>query len=119
MKDIRQGHVYFMEVPEDEGLDRRVIVVARDDFCRGNAVLAVPVTSTRFQTQRLAVNAVPFDVGEAGFDRACCAKCENIFLVSVRDLRLDAGPVGRVSDEKMRDIIRAVGHVLDADCEPR
>jgi hypothetical protein len=32
---------------------------------------------------------------------------------------LDGGPIAALTDEVMRDVIKAIGHVLDSDCEPR
>jgi mRNA-degrading endonuclease toxin of MazEF toxin-antitoxin module len=59
---------------------------------------------------------VPFQAGQFGFSKDCVAQCENIFLLDKNDL--DPNPIGVLSDIAMRDVVKAIGHVVDADCEP-
>jgi hypothetical protein len=33
-------------------------------------------------------------------------------------LDLSAGPIGILDESALRDVIRAIGYVLEADCEP-
>ena len=30
----------------------------------------------------------------------------------------DDGPIGVLDEGKMRDVVKAIGHVMDSDCEP-
>jgi mRNA-degrading endonuclease toxin of MazEF toxin-antitoxin module len=62
-------------------------------------------------------HCVPFRAGQFGFTKDCVAQCENIFLVE--KLALDAGPIGVLSDVAMRDVVKAIGNVIDSDCEPK
>jgi hypothetical protein len=31
---------------------------------------------------------------------------------------LDTGPIAKLSDELLREVVKAIGHVFDSDCEP-
>jgi hypothetical protein len=44
------------------------------------------------------------------------AQRENIFLVAKDNFH--SGPTGVLHDLTMRDVIKAIGHVIDSDCEP-
>jgi len=46
------------------------------------------------------------------------AQCENIVSIEKTQLDLAAGPVGVLDVVTMRDLIRAIGHVIESDCEP-
>jgi mRNA-degrading endonuclease toxin of MazEF toxin-antitoxin module len=95
-----------------------VIVVSRADLNRGRYVLAVVCTSTRFSARRTLPNCVPFPAGDFGFTKDCVAQCENILSIDQGQLDLDAGPIGVLDEIALRNVIKAIGHVIDADCEP-
>jgi mRNA-degrading endonuclease toxin of MazEF toxin-antitoxin module len=46
----------------------------------------------------------------------CVAQCENIFLVDKDNL--DTNPIGVLSAMGLRDVVKAIGHVIDSNCEP-
>ena len=48
----------------------------------------------------------------------CVAQCENMLSIEKTQLDLASGPVGVLDDLALRDVIKAVGHVLNSDCEP-
>ena len=48
----------------------------------------------------------------------CVAQCENILSIDRLQLDLSAGPVGILDESALWDVIRAIGYVLKADCEP-
>ncbi len=93
-----------------------MIVVSREDLNRGDRVVAVLCTSQKFAIRSALAHCVPFRAGQFGFVKDCVAQCENIFLAS-KDA-LDANPIGVLSDIALRDIIKAIGHVIESDCEP-
>jgi hypothetical protein len=39
-------------------------------------------------------------------------------VVALNRVRLEATPIGKVDRETVRDVIKALGYVFDADCEP-
>jgi len=61
---------------------------------------------------------VPFRAGQFGFTVDCVAQCENIVSIEKTQLDLAAGSVGVLDEVTMRDLIRAIGHVIESDCEP-
>jgi mRNA-degrading endonuclease toxin of MazEF toxin-antitoxin module len=99
-----------------EATPHPVIVVSREDLNRGDRVVAVLCTSQKFALRSALPHCVPFQAGQFGFTKDCVAQCENIFLVAKDSL--DATPIGTLSDVALRDVIKAIGHVIDSDCEP-
>lgn len=93
-----------------------VIVVSRPELNRGDRVVAVLVTSQKFAQRSQLPHCVPFRSGQFGFTKDCVAQCENIFLVAKDSL--DPHPIGLLDDVSMRAVVKAIGHVIDSDCEP-
>jgi hypothetical protein len=46
------------------------------------------------------------------------AQCENVLSIEKTRLDLSAGPVGILDEPAMRDVARAIGYVMESDCEP-
>lgn len=95
-----------------------VIVVSREDLNRGHYVLVVVCTSARFATRSKLPNCVPFRAGVFGFTVDCVAQCENKLSIHKDQLDLAAGPIGVLDEAALRDVIKAIGSVIDSDCEP-
>ena|SRR5438874_11256348 len=95
-----------------------VVIVSREDLNRGRYALAVVCTSARFATRRNLPTCVPFQAGQFGFAADCVAQCENMLTIDKAQLDLAAGPLGKLDDVAMRDIVKAIGHVIESDCEP-
>jgi mRNA-degrading endonuclease toxin of MazEF toxin-antitoxin module len=113
---IRSGEVYVADFPE---VGRHpVIVVSQEELNRGRYVLAVFCTSARFAVRSTLPNCVPYATGRFGFTADCVAQCENILSIEKSQLDLSAGPIGILDASALRDVIRAIGYVLEADCEP-
>jgi mRNA-degrading endonuclease toxin of MazEF toxin-antitoxin module len=93
-----------------------VIVVSREELNRGDRVVEVLCTSQNLAVRSALPHCVPFRAGQFGFTKECVAQCENIFLVAKDSL--DAQPVGILDDVALRDVIKAIGNVIDSDCEP-
>jgi mRNA-degrading endonuclease toxin of MazEF toxin-antitoxin module len=93
-----------------------VVVVSREELNRGDRVVAVLCTSQKFAVRSVLPHCVPLRAGQFGLGKDCVAQCENIFLVAKDSL--DATPIGALSDVVFRDVIKAIGHVFDSDCEP-
>ena len=113
---IRPGEVYYAD---DPAAGRHpVIVLSREELNRGRYVLAVFCTSSRFAERSGYPNCVPFRSGRFGFTVDCVAQCENVLSVEKARLDLAGGPIGRLDDSASREIVKAIGWVMDADCEP-
>ena len=95
-----------------------MIVVSREELKRGNYVVVVFCTSARFAVRSKLPNYVPFSAGQFGFTADCVAQCENLLSIEVSQIDLSAGPIGILDESALRDVIRAIGYVLEADCEP-
>ncbi len=113
---INPGEIYLADFPQAGR--HPVIVVSREDLNRGTYALVVVCTSARFGLRRTLPNCVPFQSGNFGFTSDCVAQCENILSVEKTQLDLTSGPVGVLDDMALRDVIKAIGYVMDSDCEP-
>jgi mRNA-degrading endonuclease toxin of MazEF toxin-antitoxin module len=113
---IEPGKIYMADF--DQAGPHPVIIVSREDLNRGRYALVVVCTSARFNVRSALPNCVPFRAGQFGFTVDCVAQCENILSVETSQIDLTAGPIGVLDETAMRDVIKAIGHVLDSDCEP-
>jgi mRNA-degrading endonuclease toxin of MazEF toxin-antitoxin module len=112
---IEPGEIYLAEFPEAG--THPVIVVSREELNRGRYALVVVCTSARFAVRSLLPNSAPFRAGQFGFTADCVAQCENILSIDKAQLDLAAGPVARLDDLAMREVVKAIGYVLEADWE--
>ena len=113
---IKPGEIYLADFPQ---VGRHpVIVISREDLNRGNYALVVVCTSARFALRQTFPNCVPFQAGQFGFTTDCVAQCENMLSIEKAQLDLASGPVGVLDAIALRDVIKAVGYVLESDCEP-
>jgi len=108
------GEIYMADF--GEAAPHPIIVVSREELNRGDRVVAVLVTSQKFGVRSTLAHCVPFRAGQFGFGKDCVAQCENIFLVDKDSL--EANPIGVLDDATFRDVVKAIGHVIDSDCEP-
>lgn len=113
---ISPGEIYTADF--DVAGPHRVIVISREDLNRGRYILAVVCTSARFASRSTLPNCIPFRAGQFGFIVDCVAQCENIVSIEKTQLDLSAGPVGVLDELAMRDLIKAIGYVMESDCEP-
>lgn len=109
------GEIYWADFPNAGR--HPVIVVSAEQFNRGGYTTVVPVTSRHFERRRHLSNCVPFLKGEFTFSENCVAQAENILTLHMSDLDVDSGCVGKLDVDTLGRLIRAIGRVLDADCE--
>jgi mRNA-degrading endonuclease toxin of MazEF toxin-antitoxin module len=112
---INAGEIYDADLRAGR---RPVIVLSREDLNRGNYALVVLCTSAHFSRRRALPNCVPFSAGQFGLRMDCVAQCENLLTIHLSQLDLAAGPLGTLDDISMRSVIKAIGYVMDSDCEP-
>ena len=110
---MNQGEIYMADL--GEAAPHPVILVSREELNRGDRVVVVLCTSQKYAIRSVLPHCVPFQAGQFGFIKDCVAQCENIFLI-FKD-SLEANPIGMLSDIVMRDVIKAIAHVIDSDCE--
>lgn len=112
---MQPGEIYIADFPEAG--PHPVIVVSREDLNRGYYALVVVCTSSRFSVRSELPSCVPFRAGQFGFTVDCVAQCENILSLDKMQMELDSGPIGRLDEETLREVIKAIGYVLESDCE--
>ena len=113
---IQPGDIYLADFPQ---VGRHpVIVVSREALNRGSYALVVVCTSARFDLRRTLPNCVAFQSGHYGLTKDCVAQCENLLSIEQTQIDLVSGPIGVLDDRRMREVIRAIGYVIEADCEP-
>lgn len=113
---IQQGEIYWVTIPESG--DRPVIVISKDVLNRGYSVLVVPCTTSKFDVRSKLPNCVALNKGSFGLTADCVAQCENAFAIDVSLLKTPDIPIGKLNEGTMRLIIKAVGNVLNSDCQP-
>lgn len=111
----KAGEIYYLL---EGGHRHRCIVISREALNRGNNAIVIPVTSQKYDLWRKLPNCVAFGRGRFGFTEDCVAQAEGITVLEKAELDLEGGCLGRLDSEKMRDLIRAVGDMMGADCEP-
>ncbi len=113
---IAPGEVYMADF--EQAGPHPVIIVSREDLNRGRYALVVVCTSARFAIRRTLPSCVPFQAGQFGFTTDCVAQCDNMLSIETSQLDLGSGPIGVLDEVTMRSVIKAVGYVMDSDCEP-
>ena len=113
---MEPGEVYVADFPEAG--PHPVIVVSRESLNRGHYALVVVCTSSRFEIRKQLPNCVPFRAGQFGLKANCVAQCENILSIDKRQLDTSTGPIGMLDERALRDVIKALGYVIESDCEP-
>jgi mRNA-degrading endonuclease toxin of MazEF toxin-antitoxin module len=48
----------------------------------------------------------------------CVAQCEAIYALEKGEIDIASGMIGRLDGARSREVIRAIGEVIDSDCEP-
>ncbi len=120
---MRPGEIYKIHLSEEdqplsEEDQHRVVVVSREKLNRGEYVVVVSCTSRKFAARSGMRNCVPFRAGRFGFTKDSVAQCESIASLEKARLDLDRGPIATLDASSMRDMIRAIGYVIDSECEP-
>ena len=113
---IRPGEIYMADFAEAG--PHPVIVLSREELNRGRYALVVVCTSARFAVRSQLPNCVPFRAGHFGFTSDCVAQCENLLSIDLAQLDLSAGPRGTLDEMAFREVIRAIGYVMESECEP-
>src|SRR5262245_30392862 len=112
---IRPGEIYYADMGGDNR--HRAIVVSREQLNGGKYIVVVPMTSQKFDERKDLSNCVPFSAGEFGLVKNCVAQAEHVTFIEKSVLDLEHGPIGSLDDERMRSLVKAIGYVIDADCE--
>ena len=111
---ISPGEIYWIDLPSGT---RPGIVVSREDLNRGNYIVVVLCTSAQLAKRANLPHCVSFSAGEFGLPKDCVAQCETICFVEVGSIDVAQGPMGTLDEARLRSIVKAIGHVIEADCD--
>jgi mRNA-degrading endonuclease toxin of MazEF toxin-antitoxin module len=113
---IQQGEIYEFSDPNIP--PHPVVVLSREELNRGDRVVAAIITSKKFAARSKLANCVVLKAGQFGMTMDCVVQVETVFNAPLMNLDLAPGPVGKLDDLTMRELIKALGHVFDSACEP-
>lgn len=113
---ICPGEIYLFF--EGENKRRPAVVVSREELNRGDYLLMVPLTTTHLETRRGLQNSVYLKRNRHGINKNAIVQAEAITQISKDELSLEEGPICTLDGETFRSLIRAIGYVMSADCEP-
>ena len=113
---MKPGEIYWVDLVTGR---RPGIVVSRESLNQGNYVVMVLCTTRRFAIRSKLPNCVPFPKGEFGMPSDCVAQCEAIYALEKGEIDIAPGMIGRLDTARLRAVIKAIGNVIDSDCEPK
>jgi len=113
---MNPGELYYADLYE-AGI-RPVLVVSRESLNRGGYAVVVPLTTAHFERRSRLPNCVPFEAGQFGLAKDCVAQCEAMLSIERSQIIAKDGLIGRIDDAILRGVIRAIGYVIESDCEP-
>jgi len=108
------GEIYRVDLPPIG--PHPFVVVSREELNRGRQVVAAMITSAKFNLRSRLPNSVALRAGEFGMTEDSVVQCENLVAIETSELR--GQPLARLDAATMRELVKALGYVLDADCEP-
>jgi len=115
-----RGALYYL--PFGDGKMRPVVVVSRDNLNAGDFVVVVPFTTQKLERRRHLDSCAFFHAGEGGLKEDCVAKADEITRIQKVEIDWRAGRLGRLTNDQMKRIVRAIRFVirdesLSADAE--
>jgi mRNA-degrading endonuclease toxin of MazEF toxin-antitoxin module len=113
---IEPGEIYWADLPP--GQRHRVVIVSREELNRGKYVVAALITSQKFAVRSRLANCVPLRVGRFGLTQDSVIQGESAGPIRVARLDVTTRPLAKLDDLTFREVIKAIGYVLDSDCEP-
>ncbi len=113
---IQQDEIYLYSDPRIP--PHPVVVVSREELNRGDRAVAAIITSAKFAVRSKLANCVALKAGQFGMSKDCVVQGESLFNAPTLHIDLATGPIGKLDDLTLREVVRAVGYVMDSDCEP-
>ena len=112
---MKPGEIYWVDLATGR---RPGIVVSRESLNQGNYVVTVLCTTRRFAVRSNLPYCVPFHAGAFGMSSNCVAQGEAIYALEKGEIDIASGMIGRLDATRSRDVMKAIGDVIDSDCEP-
>jgi mRNA-degrading endonuclease toxin of MazEF toxin-antitoxin module len=113
---IEQGEIFNYSDPSIP--PHPVLVLSREELNRGDRVVAAIITSAKFALRSTFANCAVLKAGQFGMTKDCVVQAETVFNAPLANLDVSAGPIGKLDDLTLREVIKAIGYVFDSDCEP-
>jgi len=113
---IHQGEIYLYSDPQIP--PHPLVVLSREELNRGDRVVAAIITSAKFAARSKLANCVVLKAGQFGLTKDCVVQGETVFNAPIRHLDLTSGLVGKLDALTLREVIKAIGYVMNSDCEP-
>ncbi|HVS37101.1 MAG TPA: type II toxin-antitoxin system PemK/MazF family toxin [Gemmataceae bacterium] len=113
---IQQGEIYLYSDPRIP--PHPVVVVSREELNCGDRVVAAVITSAKFAVRSKLANRVALKAGHFGMTKDCVIQEESLFNAPTLHMDPATGPIGKLDDVTLREVVRAVGYVMDSDCVP-
>ncbi len=110
---IRPGEVYLADF-ESIG-PHYIAILAREELNRGRWVMVALISSRKYEVRRKLRNCIAIGAGEFGLTTDCVVLGESVINLLHEEL---LEHVGTFDDDRMRDVVRAVGYAMSAECEP-
>jgi mRNA-degrading endonuclease toxin of MazEF toxin-antitoxin module len=113
---MNPGDIYLADIP---GVgEHRILIVSREGLNRGRKVLAALITSAKFAVRSTLPNCVVLRAGQFGVTKDCVIQCETVAPIPTDVIDLARGPIAVLTEDVLREVIKAIGYVIDSDCEP-
>jgi hypothetical protein len=61
---------------------------------------------------------LPFRTGQFGLAKDSVAPCEAVLSIDRSQINIADGFIGQVDAAALRAVIRAIGYVIESECEP-
>lgn len=113
---IEPGEIYWYDDPVSS--PHPVVVLSREELNRGDRVTVAVITSSRLAVRSRLANCVAIQAGQFGMTKDCVVQGESVFNPEIAYMDVDGGAMGRLDDPTFREVIKAIGYVMDSDCEP-
>jgi len=94
------------------------VIVSREELNRGKYVVAALMTSQKFAVRSRLANCVSLRAGQFGLAQDSVIQGESAGPIRVARLDPTTGPLAKLDGLTFREVIKAIGYVLDSDCEP-
>ncbi|HEY3242233.1 MAG TPA: type II toxin-antitoxin system PemK/MazF family toxin [Phycisphaerae bacterium] len=114
---LKPGEIYWADF-RDAG-PHPVVIVSREELNRGRWAVAVMITSARFAVRSGWPQCIPLRSGQFGLTKDCVAQADTISAIPFDEIDVRTGALGVLDAETMRELIRAIGHVIASDREPQ
>jgi mRNA-degrading endonuclease toxin of MazEF toxin-antitoxin module len=112
---MKPGEIYWVDLATGR---RSGMVVSGESLNQGNYVVMVLCTTRRFAIRSKVPHCESFRAGEFGLPSACVVQSEAIYALENGEIDIAASAIGRLDAARLRDTIKAIGEVIDSDCEP-